>query len=131
MAKVSYEKAETMTIVNVGGQIHASDGCWWQYQINLAVQGWHTLDGNYLKRMASVQWRGALWIACAHHTVSKPAILVIARLIIIDLLAKERSGNKNFKWNFERKTEVGGTAKADAASTDHMQLAGILLESRT
>ncbi|XP_033221017.1 uncharacterized protein LOC117175416 [Belonocnema kinseyi] len=45
----------------------------------------------YCKRMAAVQQRGALRIASSYCTVSKPAILVIAGVLLIDLLAQEKS----------------------------------------
>lgn len=55
----------------------------------------------YRKRMASVQRRGALRVACAYRTVSEPAVLVIAGVTPISLLANER------KRIFERKRVVG------------------------
>lgn len=55
----------------------------------------------YRKRLAQVQRQGALRVASAYRTVSEPAILVIAGVIPIDLLAKER------KTVFLRKSEVG------------------------
>ena len=42
------------------------------------------------KRLAAVQRRAALRIACSYRTVSEPAILVVAGVIPIDLLALER-----------------------------------------
>ncbi|XP_047356424.1 uncharacterized protein LOC124951690 [Vespa velutina] len=44
----------------------------------------------YRKRIAVVQRMGALRIACSYRTASDPAVLVVARVIPIDLLAKER-----------------------------------------
>ncbi|XP_046829264.1 uncharacterized protein LOC124428804 [Vespa crabro] len=44
----------------------------------------------YRKRMATVQRRVALRIACSYRTVSEPAVLVLARVIPIDLLSQER-----------------------------------------
>ncbi|XP_035739237.1 uncharacterized protein LOC118449122 [Vespa mandarinia] len=44
----------------------------------------------YRKRIAAVQRRGALRIACSYRTVPEPAVLVIAGVIPIDLLAQER-----------------------------------------
>ncbi|XP_035723738.1 uncharacterized protein LOC118442354 [Vespa mandarinia] len=44
----------------------------------------------YRKRIAAVQRRGALRIACSYRTVSEPAVLVVAGVIPIDLLAQER-----------------------------------------
>ncbi|XP_046817454.1 uncharacterized protein LOC124423599 [Vespa crabro] len=44
----------------------------------------------YRKRIAAVQRRGALRIACSYSTVSEPAVLVVAGVIPIDLLAQER-----------------------------------------
>ena len=43
--------------------------------------------------MASMQRKKALHVACAYGTVSKSAIIVVAGIIPIDLLARER-GNK-------------------------------------
>ena len=43
----------------------------------------------YRKRVAGVQYRGALRIACSYHTVSEPAVLAIARWIPVDILAFE------------------------------------------
>ncbi|XP_046836720.1 uncharacterized protein LOC124432140 [Vespa crabro] len=45
---------------------------------------------NYSKRIAAVQRRGSLRIACFYRTVTKPAVLVVAGIILIDLLAQER-----------------------------------------
>lgn len=44
----------------------------------------------YRKRIAAVQRRGALRVACSYRTVSEPAVMVIAGVIPIDLLALER-----------------------------------------
>lgn len=44
----------------------------------------------YRVRMVSVQRRGALRVACAYRTVSDDAALVVAGVIPIDLLARER-----------------------------------------
>ncbi|XP_047365370.1 uncharacterized protein LOC124955250 [Vespa velutina] len=44
----------------------------------------------YRKRIAAVQRRGALRIACSYRTITEPAELVLAGVIPIDLLAKER-----------------------------------------
>ena len=53
----------------------------------------------YAKGMISVQRRGALRVACAYRTVSEAAVLVIAGIIPIRLLAKER------KLIYDRKNE--------------------------
>ena len=42
----------------------------------------------YRKRLAAVQRRGALRVACSYGTFSEAAILVIAGVIPVDLLAK-------------------------------------------
>lgn len=42
------------------------------------------------KRLASVQRRGALRIACAYRTVSETVVLIIAGVIPIDLIRFER-----------------------------------------
>lgn len=55
----------------------------------------------YRKRMAAVQRRGALRVACAYRTVSEPAVLAIAGIIPIRLLAQEK------KRVYERKGTVG------------------------
>ena len=44
----------------------------------------------YRRRIASVQRRCALRVVCAYRTVSEAAVLVIAGVIPIDLMAKER-----------------------------------------
>lgn len=44
----------------------------------------------YRKRVAAVQRRGALRVACAYRTVSESAILVVAGVVPIDLMAQER-----------------------------------------
>ncbi|KAG8227568.1 hypothetical protein J437_LFUL000668 [Ladona fulva] len=44
----------------------------------------------YRNRITVVQRRGALRVACSYQTVSEAAVLVIAGMIPIDLLAKER-----------------------------------------
>ncbi|XP_035725540.1 uncharacterized protein LOC118443128 [Vespa mandarinia] len=55
----------------------------------------------YRKRIAAVQRRGALRIACSYRTVSEPAVLVVAWIIPIDLLAQER------KFVFQQRCFVG------------------------
>ena len=60
----------------------------------------------YRKQLLNVQRQGALGIACAYRTVSQEAILVVASVIPIDLLAKER------KRIYERSADTG---RADAA----------------
>ena len=65
-------------------------------------------------RIAGVQYRGALRIACSYRTVSEPAALVIAGIIPIDLLALERRSI------FERTQEVG-KKNAKAEVRDSMQ----------
>lgn len=57
----------------------------------------------YRKRLAAVQRRSALRVACAYRTVSEPAVLLIAGIIPIDLLAKKR------KRVYERKGEEDRT----------------------
>lgn len=55
----------------------------------------------YKKRLAAVQRRGALRVACSYRTVSEPAVLVVTGVMPIDLLAKEQ------KQIYERKAEIG------------------------
>lgn len=55
----------------------------------------------YRKRMAAVQRRGALRVACSYRTVSEPAVLVIAGVIPIDLLAQER------RFVYQTKVDLG------------------------
>lgn len=45
-----------------------------------------------LIRMASIPWRVALRIASSYCMVSKPVVLVITKVTLIDLLAQERKG---------------------------------------
>ena len=62
----------------------------------------------YRKRIAGVQRLGAQRVVCSYHTVSEPAVMVIAGIIPIDLLAWER------KEIFHKKKEVGKeTAKKE------------------
>uniref|UniRef100_A0A6M2DQW1 Putative 115 kDa protein in type-1 retrotransposable element n=1 Tax=Xenopsylla cheopis TaxID=163159 RepID=A0A6M2DQW1_XENCH len=52
----------------------------------------HTLrQKSYRRKLATVQRRGALRVACAYRTVSEAAVLVIAGALPIDLLAIERA----------------------------------------
>ena len=44
----------------------------------------------YVKGMIRVQRQGALRVSCAYRTVSEEAVLVIAGIIPIKLLARER-----------------------------------------
>nr|XP_034194958.1 uncharacterized protein LOC117611141 [Osmia lignaria] len=44
----------------------------------------------YRRRLAAVQRRCALRVACSYRTVAEPAVLVIAGMLPIDLLAVER-----------------------------------------
>ncbi|XP_035742473.1 uncharacterized protein LOC118450734, partial [Vespa mandarinia] len=44
----------------------------------------------YRKRIAAVQRRGALRIACSYRTVSETTVLVVVGVIPIDLLAQEK-----------------------------------------
>ena len=67
---------------------------------------------NYRKRMAAVQRRGALRVACAYRTVSGEAVAVIAGIISIDLLA----------WRInDRSAEVGRSKAADEARRQTLQ----------
>ena len=59
--------------------------------------------------MAAVQRRGALRVASAYRTVSEPAVLVIAGVMPIDLMARER------KQAYQRKPELGNIAAASEA----------------
>ena len=45
----------------------------------------------YRRRLGSVQRRAALRVACAYRSVSEKAVLVVAGIVPIDLLAKERA----------------------------------------
>ena len=45
----------------------------------------------YRRRLAAVQRRAALRVVCAYRSVSEKAVLVIASIVPIDLLAKERA----------------------------------------
>lgn len=49
-----------------------------------------TENKTFRKRISAVQRRGALRVTCAYRTVSEPAVMVIAGVIPIDLLARER-----------------------------------------
>ena len=70
---------------------------------------------SYRKRMAGVQYRGALRIACSYRTVSEAAALVIAGVIPVDSLALER------KRIFEKTLEnAKAKAKADARESSRM-----------
>ena len=60
----------------------------------------------YRRRMAGVQRRGALRVACSYRTVSEASVLVVAGIVPIDLLAAERV------YVYQRKLEIG---KAEAA----------------
>ncbi|XP_060517134.1 uncharacterized protein LOC132696366 [Cylas formicarius] len=64
----------------------------------------------YRRKIAAVQRRGAVRVACAYRTVSEAAILVIAGATLIDLLAFERAklyGAKRKCDNFkEAKTRI-------------------------
>lgn len=60
----------------------------------------------YRKRLTDVQRQGALRVACAYRTVSAEAVLVVAGVIPIDLLAKER------KRVYDRDIDVGRDAAA-------------------
>ena len=69
----------------------------------------------YRKRMAAVQPRGALRVACAYRTVSEEAVAVIAGMIPIDLLAWER------RRIYDRSAEVGRAEAADEARRQTLQ----------
>ena len=58
----------------------------------------------YRKKLAQVQRRSALRVSSAYRTISELAVLIVAGMVPIDLLAKER------KMVFQRKKEVGGEA---------------------
>lgn len=63
----------------------------------------------YRKKLGQIQKRSALRVASAYRTVSEPAVLVVAGVMPIDLLAKER------KIAYQRKMEIGGeTARREA-----------------
>ena len=69
----------------------------------------------YRKRIAGVQHRGALGIACSYGTISEPAVLVIAGVIPLDILAFER------KSIFEKTPENGkANAEADARESSRI-----------
>ena len=70
----------------------------------------------YRERMAGVQYRGALRVACSYRTVSAPAVLVIAGIIPIDLLAIER------KVIFERQPDIEKIEAKRQARTRSMEL---------
>ena len=60
------------------------------------------MDKEYYRiRMAQVQRRCALRVACAYRTVSEPAILLIAGVVPIKLLAQEQ------RYVYTRKEDVG------------------------
>lgn len=61
----------------------------------------------YRRRVVSVQRRSALRVACAYRTVSEPAVFVIAGVIPIDLLARER------KAIYHRKADEGRKKAAE------------------
>ncbi|XP_046670981.1 uncharacterized protein LOC124360988 [Homalodisca vitripennis] len=60
----------------------------------------------YRRKVAAVQRRGALRVACAYRTVSEAAVLVIAGAAPIDLLAFERAKLYDAKENFDNSTEA-------------------------
>ena len=49
-----------------------------------------TRTEKYRKKIAAIQRRGALRIACAYRTVSETAVLAIAGVVPVDLLALEQ-----------------------------------------
>ena len=67
----------------------------------------------YRKRIAGVQYRGALRIACSYLTVSEPAVLVTAGVIPLDILAFERK-------RIFAKTPENGKANADARESSRI-----------
>ena len=58
----------------------------------------------YRKRLASVQRNAALRVACAYRSVSEKAVLVVAGMMLIDLLARERAEV------FEERTSENGSS---------------------
>ncbi|XP_046674925.1 uncharacterized protein LOC124363707 [Homalodisca vitripennis] len=60
----------------------------------------------YRRKVAAVQRRGALRVACAYRTVSEAAVLVIAGAAPIDLLAFERAKLYDAKGNGDNFTEA-------------------------
>ncbi|XP_046689220.1 uncharacterized protein LOC124375154 [Homalodisca vitripennis] len=60
----------------------------------------------YRRKVAAVQRRGALRVACAYRTVSEAAVLVIAGAAPIDLLAYERAKLYNAKENCDNYSEA-------------------------
>ena len=69
----------------------------------------------YRKRMVAVQRSEAMRVACSYRTVSGPVVLVVAGMIPIDLLAKER------KTIFKRKSEMGKESARVEARASSMQ----------
>ena len=70
----------------------------------------------YRERIIGVQYRGALRIACFYRTVSVPAALVIAGVILIDVLASQR------KSIYSRTREVGKPSAKTGASKNTMTI---------
>lgn len=68
------------------------------------------------RRMAAVQRRGALRVACSYRTVSHPAVYVIATVIPIDLLAQER------KSIYTRGSAISRKEAATEARTRSMEI---------
>ena len=69
----------------------------------------------YRKRMVAMKRKGALSVACAYRTVSGEAVAVIAGMIPIDLLARER------KQIYNRSAEVGRAEAADDPARQTLQ----------
>ncbi|XP_035739239.1 uncharacterized protein LOC118449124 [Vespa mandarinia] len=61
----------------------------------------------YRKRIAAVQRRGTLRIACSYRMVSEPAVLVVGGVIPIDLLAQERKFVHQQRCVWERRRHQG------------------------
>ncbi|XP_015437623.1 PREDICTED: uncharacterized protein LOC107192801 [Dufourea novaeangliae] len=70
----------------------------------------------YRKRLAAVQRRRALLVACSYCTVSEPAIMVVAGVIPTNFLVKER------RFVHQQKAAVGLTCAKDTASANTMRV---------
>ncbi|XP_074106524.1 uncharacterized protein LOC141532193 [Cotesia typhae] len=67
----------------------------------------------YRRKIAAVQRRGALRVACAYRTVSEAATLVIAGAASIDLLAFERAKLYNAKNSGQNMKDARTRIKAE------------------
>lgn len=74
---------------------------------------------SYRNKLARVQRRGALRVASAYRTVSEPAVLLIAGVIPIDLLAKERRAL--FLKRLEESEEENGRENARIRTMEEWQ----------